>query len=262
MTVTERYQIAGFWKDGKHIFIADGINQELEKPNISQRSMPLRIRNPVSIDYSVEIDLGAAFSIKSDAGTIGSDALKFDYSYSTSGNLVTLKYNYKTFADHVPVEEVARHLLLIDRMSGYVGYELMNGNGVLVQRKNGASRSNEALAVGAIALVAVLMPIGVIALVRWRRVRRQPSAAFTKKSASRQGTSPEVPIDVQGDEELEIILRRFKCSCGAHPYSDGSALQRERFIYDGVRLIGIQLPCTCGVKNDLYLRSLADQAMA
>jgi hypothetical protein len=132
IVVKEHYLIDGFWKDNKHRFLAEKIYAETSGPSVTQRSMPLRIRYPLSIDQTIEVNLMERPNIDSERETIANDALKFDYSFSTHGNTLKLEYSLRTFADYIPVGKVPQHLLTLDRLHGFVGFELTNGNDAIV----------------------------------------------------------------------------------------------------------------------------------
>ena len=105
IVVRERYLINEFWKENKHYFLAEKISEQTGKPGVTQRSMPLRISYPLSINETIEINLSERYNIASDRGTISNDVVRFDYDFSTKSNNIKLEYSLKTMADSIPVDK-------------------------------------------------------------------------------------------------------------------------------------------------------------
>jgi transglutaminase-like putative cysteine protease len=55
--VTEKIFDSSFWKNSKHYFWAGRIADEIEKPRVSRRTLPLAVRYPLNIGQKVEIEL-------------------------------------------------------------------------------------------------------------------------------------------------------------------------------------------------------------
>jgi transglutaminase-like putative cysteine protease len=252
IVVTEKYLIDDFWKDGKHYFVADKIYAEVGKPEVSQRSMPLRMRFPLSITHTIEINLSEPYEIETDRGAVSGEALRFDYSYSTDGNLIKLEYALKTFADSVPIDKVQRHLLVLDRIRDYVGFELTNTFGPATAFRRERSSSSDAGKVVA-GLVPLVLIVGAFIFLWRRRRQEQRRTEFGVKLKAKEGATPETAIRFRSEDDLDLFLRDFKCDCQHHPYKPDLAPPSERFTYDGHRLIGIRLHCEhCLKNNDLY----------
>ncbi|HEY7786229.1 MAG TPA: DUF3857 domain-containing transglutaminase family protein [Pyrinomonadaceae bacterium] len=256
ITITERYLITEFWKDKRHRFSAAKIYDELSKPDVSQRKMPLFVRYPLSIDHLIEIDLSSPFAIPRDSGTIANDAFRFDYSYDTVGNLIKLAYSLKTHSEHVPTAKVPQHLLTLDRVHDHLGFELTNGVTSVAGLR---SRSNSK--VDAIFGVAALGVMGLALggyLIKRQLQQRRDSRLRTPRTA-KAGSTPETAIRLPSNDEMERFLHSYQCMCGERPYRPDAEPVRERFTYDGQRLVGVRLKCSgCGSNNDVYLSSLAD----
>jgi hypothetical protein len=216
--------------------------------------MPLEVQYPLSIQQTILIDLGPGldFPIVSDVFT--DDALRFEYSYSKSGNQLSMFFSLKTFADSVSTSSLQNHLQILDKAQTVVGYEVSRGRSAVVVA-NTQPTSRWLLA---ITWIVVLIPVVffVVWLVRSRtnKVRR---TQFVEQSKSRPGTSPETALRLSTKEQIESMLTNFGCRCGAHPYNPESPAKRERFTYDGQRLVGIRLVCSaCKQTNDVYVNPL------
>lgn len=253
IVVREKYLIDEFWKDLRHEFLAYKIYAEVGKPSVTQRTMPMRIRYPLSINHLIEINLGERYNIATDQGTISNDAIRFDYGFSTKGNAIKLEYTLKTFTDSVPLERVPQHLLVLDRIHNFVAFELTNGPG-------GGVRSPSRVAGGLANLIfgfVIVVPLIVIAsvfLLR-NRLKGRTKSQFAEGLKAKLGFAPETAIHVAHEADIDPALRNFKCGCGQSPYKSDSPPLPERFTYDGQHLIGIRLYCSsCRRSSDLYFR--------
>jgi hypothetical protein len=258
IVLTEEYLIDEFWKDTKHYFLADKIYAEVNKPDVAQRSMPLRVKYPVSISQTIDINLPYEYAPAS--GTFSDEALRFEYAYSGSPGNIRLEYSLKTLADSIPIEKVPQHLLVLDRIQSYVGFELTNGGGAVssfpAQRTRSTARGADMLA----GLVLLLILLTVAILMIRRRLRRGSRTEFAGKLRAKVGSTPDTAIRLAGEGEVESLLRNFKCDCQHVPYKPDSPPPRERFTYDERRLVGIRLHCERCLKNsDLYMDVGTDQ---
>lgn len=259
IVITEKYLIDGFWKDARHYFVADKIYSEVGKPDVAQRSMPLRVRYPLSISQTIEINLAQPYRVAADRGTFADEAMQFEYSYSGDGNHIKLEYTLKTLADSVTPELVPKHLLVLDRIREYAGFELSNGlPAIEVYPRTSRSTARLADALAGLVLVFILLMVAIL-LIR-RRLKRGSRTQFSEKLTAKAGATPETAIRLAGERDLDSWLRNFKCDCQHHPYRADSPPPRERFTYDGRRLVGIRLHCARCLKNtDLYLDVGTDQ---
>jgi transglutaminase-like putative cysteine protease len=257
LVVKERYLIDEFWKENKHRFVADKIYSELGKPGISQRTMPLSIRYPLSIKQTIEINLPEDFRIPIDRGSISDDAFRFEYDFSNDGNRIKLDYSLQTFADSVSVDKVQEHLLLVDRIQNLVGFELSGHSSSAAANWGGSSSKSLDVVVGVLVLPLLLVLTG---LAIRGRVRKRKLDSFVSAIKARPGTSPETAISLYSEREIDARVNNFKCGCGHRPFDPASPPKHERFTYDGQRLVGIRLHCnSCGQNHDLYINHRSDQ---
>ena len=257
--VKEKYLIDGFWKDNKHYFLADKIYAEIGKPSVKQRSMPLKMRYPLSINQTIEINLSEGYNIDPDRGTISNDAVRFDYGFSTEGNDIKLEYSLKTFADSIPVGKVPQHLLVLDRIYNFVGFELTNEPGAVVRYPSKRSSRGAGWTLSLIIVVPIIVIVSVF-LIRGR-LRSGTKSQFGKELKAKVGFAPETAIRVPNETDIDRALREFKCNCGQSPYKPESPPKPERFTYDGRRLLGIRLYCSaCRRTSDLYFYPLSNQS--
>lgn len=260
IVVTERYAIDEFWKDTKHYFVADKIYSQVGKPDVSQRSMPLRMRYPLFISQTIEINLSKFYQIPLARERFSDDAVRFDYAYSGEGNLIKLEYSLKTFADSIPAEKVQQHLLVLDRIQTFVGFELTSDSGPVRGYPSGPSTPSTRFLDVLVGLVIFPVLLVLAILVIRRRLKGRRRIQFGGALKAKVGSTPETAIRLTSQAEIDSVLRNYKCDCEHHPYKPESPPPRERFTYDGRCLVGIRLHCDRCLKNsDLYVDVGTDQ---
>ena len=250
IVVKEKYLIDEFWKENKHRFVAEKIYAQVGRPEVSQRSMPLKVRYPVAIKQTIEINLPESYDVRPAHGTFSDDEIKFTYDYSMAGKQLKLEYSLDPFSDSIPVDHVSRHLLVLDKIQDFVGLELTGTRTVIVTSKEGPVAMVLLSVVGLGSLV-------ILAVVIVRRRRESRRIRFAGEAKAKVGFAPETAIRVPSETEIDGVLHDFTCDCGRHPYSAESPPLRERFSYDGQRLVGLRLHCAdCGRNTDLYLQMM------
>jgi transglutaminase-like putative cysteine protease len=254
IVIKEKYLISELWKDNRHSFVADRIYNELQKPHFSQRNSPLEVHYPLSINQTILIDLGPGFDFPDASDVLTDDALRFEYSYTKTGNQLSMYFSLKTFGDSVPVAKLQRHLEILDEAQNVVGYNLSRGRMALTTSRPGPA-SGLMIALTGLVLLVPLAGVG-IWLIR-RKGRKQRRTQFVKESQARPGMSPETAFRMSSAEQIEVFLCNYNCRCGAPIYNPEQPPKRERFMYDGQRLIGIRLQCpACRQTTDLYVNPL------
>jgi len=257
IVITEQYRIPNFWPEQSQYFFAGRINEELSKPKISRRTQPLSVTHPTAIAQTIEIHTPPGFRIAADSGTIEDEAMRLQYQYTLSNKVIKLDYRFQTRRDHVPAQQVAKHLETIDKIQQAISYRLTRGDA--------QPGEVSAWALGAVCSLTGLPLIifGLIRGVRWSRAHRRRKR-FTRSRQLAPGAGPETAIRVAVGEDLRRHLHRLRCSCGL-PYDRPDApLQQEGVIFDGQRLTLVHLKCEkCGDGQALYFNRLqADAAHA
>jgi len=254
IVVKENYLISELWKDNRHSFVADRISNELQKPYISKRTSPLEVSYPLSIKQTILIDLNSNFDFPDAGDVLTDDAMRFEYSYSTSGKQLCMAFSLKTFADSVPLEKLQRHLDILDEAQTVIGFDLNRSRKGLGAANSGPP-SNVMVAITG---MIVFIPIVGLSLLWMRsRTRKRRRTQFVKELEARPGTSPETAYRMSSEQQFESFLTNFSCRCGTRPYDPHYPPKPERFMYDGQRLLGIRLQCpSCKQTSDLYVNPL------
>lgn len=246
LVVSEKYRVPHFWLDNKRKFYASRIGDELTKPNITRRTTPLAIPHPVDIEQTIEIRLPEAFDLDTDAGRISDSGLRFDYRYGSSGKTIRLYYHLQSLSDSVPADQVASYLHTIDEIDGHTSYQISRGTqGSLKPR-------------WWVTMLVVLLVFGPLlaALVRMRIKSRRESARRRQYALTQQplpGSSPETALRAPADEDFTRHLSRYRCGCGLPYYQPGHALQQQRMVFDGRKLLVVLFECAkCKKTQDVY----------
>jgi hypothetical protein len=249
LVVKERYRIPDFLSTGSREVFADRINEELAKPSIRQRSMPLAVSYPIYVEQSIEVHLPYRTGISPASGTLSDDATYFKYDVGVGGNAAHLKFAYRTLKDHVDTAGVANHLAMVNRIRNALNHRVTRASPP--EDHNDRDLGAAALALAVLAGPFVLF--GGLFLATRRRRASERQRTFKQVQQVVDGEGPENPIQILAADSLAERLRSMRCRCGAEYRFDEGGPHQERFVYDGRRLIAVTLKCeTCGVGRDAY----------
>ena len=253
IVIKEKYLISELWRDNRHSFVADRIFAELRKPRVSQRSAPLEVQYPLSIQQTILIDLGPGYDFPIGSDVLSDDALRFEYSYSKSGNQLSMYFSLKTFADSVPTNALQTIFKYSTRPRQWRVSSCLEVVAELLWR---VATPVAYAAWDDLAVILIPVVFFVVWIVRSRKTTvSRPQ--FVGQQTAQPGTSPETALRMSTKEKMESLLLNFTCRCGRHPYNPEAPAKRERFTYDGQRLVGIRLVCgACKQASDVYVNPL------
>lgn len=247
INVTEQYVIPRFWKEQAHTFLAERIGEELTKPDVSRRTMPLRVVHPTYVEQLIEIQLPRPQAVEPGTETVEDDALSFTADVTTAGNVVKLHYTLRTKQDAVAAKDVAHHLAVIDDARDLAGYQLKQGPAAAATN---FSRLLDAL------FALCLVGVGLLVLYGWLKRRRTAARAFSAARAhglraATPGAQPATAIRLQTETEINSYVADISCrSCGRRTCAPAG---RQGLIYDDRRLVVVQLECdSCRHNQDMY----------
>jgi transglutaminase-like putative cysteine protease len=245
ISITERYTIPNFWKESAHEFLALRVGDELDKPNVSRRSMPLSVTFPVNVEETVEIHLPRAQEVTTGDETVEDEAMSFTAQASAENNIVRLHYSVRTKQDSVAAAGVEQHLAAIDSARDLASYDLKQGSPVASSPLFEGAREAFYL------LVAVLAFLFFRGWTRRRRDARLAAPLMPTRIPSRPGAKPETAIRLREETEIKHFLTDVPCpGCGRHAFGESA---RQGLVYDEQRLVVVQLECErCRDSQDFY----------
>jgi len=124
------YTITNFWmlspdkQTYRCEFYALGIHSWIMKPTTAIRSMPLGISFPRRRLIETRIELPREFKASDYTNTIAGPAAELNISREVRGPNISLKYDYRTLTDVIPVPFLAKHLASLNQMEAELGYQL------------------------------------------------------------------------------------------------------------------------------------------
>lgn len=247
IVVTEHYTIPQFWKDARHYFFAARIGAELDKPNVSRRTMPLRVSYPLHVEQLIEIQLPHRQEVSTGTETVEDEAMRLTAKASVADNVVRLRYTLNTKRDAVAPAQVAAHIARIEQARDLVSYELKQWPDI---EPAGGTHALDALF--GLALVGITGLVLYGWLKRRREARRVANVtAIYAHARATPGAQPETAIRLGAETEINNYLAGVTCrSCGQRTYGEAA---RHGLRYDDRRLVVVQLQCArCRNHQDLY----------
>jgi len=243
LIVTEKYSISNFWKDSIHHISPDQIVDKIDKPTVSRRSMPLRVKYPLNIRQRIEVEMPYAADTNKASRSLHDNAIQFERTSIRSGKTLVLEYSLKTLRDHVPVKEVPEHLATLDSILDNLGYRLP---------MNPSSEESDQWNFGAL-LIFIGFIVGVAFIAA--RVATRRRRAFQRQFTSRPGEDPSTAFAVTDRDAMLQYLLKQSCRCGKRFDLDNQPLHEETLVYDGSRITVFRIHCVlCNSDRDLYFK--------
>lgn len=152
--IKEEYKIPNIWKlrDKKKAFgvYAKAVQQEMGSEPPSTGEYPIALRYPVSIQYTLNLEMPDGWDFPEKSVHFNTESYKFDFESEIVGNEIKLTYYYKTFKDHVPVEDLKQYREDYKKMYDVMQYELYYTDMSKVVDKSGDNISWTAIWITAI----------------------------------------------------------------------------------------------------------------
>jgi transglutaminase-like putative cysteine protease len=133
LQLEENYRINDFWEkdedDGQWqaTFHTNALYSYLKKPDQRQRHEPYRLTHPVNVRQTIRVLLPEPWenlNLKSFTEHNAHFRFTSEPSYDKAGQTLQLDYHYRSFKDHVSVEELADYGSAIDRVDAQLDYYL------------------------------------------------------------------------------------------------------------------------------------------
>lgn len=131
----EHYTITDFWElaENKNEYLCTFnpllIRESFAKPDITVRTTPLALAYPRHRILHTEVELPEETRITRETKTVSHAAARLDYRVEYTARKLTLRYEYQTLADHLPVKGIADSIKKIGEMRELLGYSLTRPNG-------------------------------------------------------------------------------------------------------------------------------------
>ena len=201
--VKENYVIQDFWSENIKAFKADSVAGSFVTPSVSKRRTPLYVPFPRSIGHTIEVINPVSMGFYARSETVSSDAIRFEFKARRENQRVVLSYELRTLSDHVPPEQVGRHLAAVDRIMTLSTIELNRGFA-------GFAGLGLILKVGVAVILGGLGAAAIVALFIYKKTSRKQ-----RQPEIRRGESPEAAIEISHEDNITARLDQTRCSCGA-----------------------------------------------
>ena len=114
LTVTEDYSMPSLWHDnqkGKKAIdvFAKAVYEQIPDPANAYAGAPLAIFYPRTLRYVLEIKMPENWAFNENAIHIKNASYQFDFSPEMEGDVIRLRYYYKSFKDYIPADKVAQY---------------------------------------------------------------------------------------------------------------------------------------------------------
>lgn len=252
IVIIERYQCPRFWREGARGFLADRLTAEL--PVFSaEAKKDVRLTFPFDAEQQIEIRTPAPLNLASAIGSVANDAVQFDFQRSREGRTVKLNYRLRTLRNNVSANETARLAADIERIEDAANFRLSNQAALALNAFVNPVGLGSLIFLGALLLSLPL--VGFVAYKTWqaRRMARERREVEPRIHIPLPGSTPANPLQVADEMALTGRLTASRCECGGGYTPSPFSNAREAVIYDGKRLLLVQMNCdSCGLGRDVY----------
>ncbi len=248
IVISERYQCARFWREGARAFNADRLTPELPVL-LADAKKPVLLTYPFDAEQQIEIRTPLPLNVAEDSGSVTNDAVQFDVRRTREGRTVKLAYRLRTLRAYVSASDAARLAADIERIEDLGNFRLSN------QALAFGALTNPVGLGGLIFLGALLLSLPLLAFVAYKtwQARRAPREVETRVSIALPGSEPGSPFRVPDETALRERVAVLRCECGGGYALPLAGARRETVIFDGKRLVLVQLNCAgCAQARDVY----------
>lgn len=217
LAITERYRLSDFWRGEEAPFPAWVITDELIRPKITRRKLPLHVDHPLEVEQEIRLNFATAAPLEAERYDIRGPAAKLTGGVEVIGKAAVVRYLYATTADVVLPEQIEAHQEMNRKILDATGFQLPEPQvaGMPSSRKP-REASPWALGAAVCAFGALLMFIsGLTPLAAYRSLRqRLRKRRYAANFDAKPGRMPATAILARGVSELTELSGKVKCSCG------------------------------------------------
>ncbi len=259
IVISERYQCARFWRDDARAFNADRLTPELPVLPVLlvDAKKPVLLTYPFDAEQQIEIRTPLPLNVAAADDSVVNDALQFDVRRTREGRTIKLTYRLRTLRGYVSASETARLAADIERIEDLGNFRLSN------QAVAFGAFTNPVGLGGLIFLGALLLALPLLAFVAYKtwQARRAPREVETRVNIALPGSEPASPFRVPDETALRERVAVLRCDCGGGYALPLAGALRETVIFDGKRLVLVQLHCAgCAQARDVYFDLAASAA--
>jgi transglutaminase-like putative cysteine protease len=250
VTLEERYTLQDAWAGGALSVAVTQLGDELALPRRTEgRLLPLEVSHPshVRVRWEVHSDslwLGMAPKEK----TVEGPASRMEMSVAPRLGGFVYQVEYRSLADRVAPDAVARHVEAVGEMRSLLGLSLPAPSGAVSSSSSGPTQFSRTtnLAISAVFLLGVGafglgLPQRLRRFLRERKARRPAPRPVRHLRTHSEGPSP---IVVESLDQADQRIRAEHCSCGGLFERVSDAPQLRHTGSDGRALTVLRVRCT------------------
>lgn len=135
LTLRENYVIPSFWKaldNGKMSIdlYVKSVHERIPDPTGVYTDGPMALEFPLTLRYSMILEMDEKYEFPVEDIHLKTSSYQFDFTSTVNGNVIELKYFYKTFKDHIPKSEVADYKAAYSKIEEYLSFNFSSGGSV------------------------------------------------------------------------------------------------------------------------------------
>lgn len=133
VTSVELYEVPNLWQKSdqggiRAEFYPKNISDYTTRPQTSVRSTPLALTHPVDVELTTTVNLPEDWSVTPEDTVTEGGVFRASAGISGQGRVVTMRYTWKSQADHVPVAEVPAYVKTLSTYRDSLGYSLTHAS--------------------------------------------------------------------------------------------------------------------------------------
>ncbi len=254
LTLEEHYTLADAWAGGGLSVSAAQVSRVLALPRRTEgRLHPVEVTHPVHLRVQWEVHADSLLNVAPAEKTVEGPASRLEMSVVPRFGGFTYQVEYRSLADRVAPDALARHVEAVKEMSSQLGIAFAAPGGVVssssTSKEPGLSR-NTSLAISGVFLVVVgALVLGIPRrfrqFMRERKARRAQRAAPLRPVRHLREREPEKPVMVvESLDQADQRIRGERCSCGGTFERVPDALQLRHTGSDGRAITVLRVRCT------------------
>ncbi|HZH14716.1 MAG TPA: DUF3857 domain-containing protein [Archangium sp.] len=251
VTLEERYTLTDAWAGGGLSVAATRVSGELVLPRRTEgRIHPVEVDHPTHLRVRWEVHADSLLNVAPSEKTVEGPASRLEMSVVPRFGGFTYQVEYRSLADRVAPDALARHVEAVKEMGSQLGISFAAPVGVVPASstsKDAQLSRNTSLAISGVFLLVVgALVLGIPRRLRQfmheRKVRKAaPLRPVRHLRAQEQGATVMV---VENLDQADQRIRGERCSCGGTFERVPDALQLRHTGSDGRSITVLRVRCT------------------